>query len=146
LWLEVVVPAHRFSFGVVHAPVGPRIRTKAFLSALVQVAIRSVGDPFLFVGDFNTGIGPADGPMNNYGDVDRFMAIQETGFSDIWRHINADLIEHTYTNLQTGKRYRIDHALASLRLLPRIRDCRYSHLERDSGASDHSVLLVEIED
>jgi exonuclease III len=145
LWLEISVPAHGFSVGIVHAPAGPRIRMRAFLDALVHVATRKMGDPFLFVGDFNTGIGPADKPMNNCGDVDRFRAIQQTGFSDVWRHINADLIEHTYTNPQTGKRYRIDHTLASPGMLPRIRSCHYSHDERENRVSDHSLLIVEIE-
>jgi hypothetical protein len=54
--------------------------------------------------------------------------------------------EYTYTFPRTGQAYRIDHALASPSLLPRIRDCRYSHRERDDGVSDHSLLLVEIED
>jgi len=146
LWLEVSVPAHEFNVGVVHVPVGPRTRMKAFLSALVQVALSRGGDPFLFVGDFNTGIGPADGPINNYGDVDRFMAIQGAGFTDAWRHMHGDLVEHTYTFPRTGKQYRIDHALASPALLHRTRCCRYSHDERLEGASDHSVLLVEFED
>jgi exonuclease III len=84
--------------------------------------------------------------MNNYGDVDRFLAIQGAGFIDVWRHFDADLIEHTYINPQTGKCYRIDHAMASPGLLPHIRSCRYSHAERTSGASDHSALLIEIED
>jgi hypothetical protein len=66
------------------------------------------GDPLLFVGDFNTGIGPADGPINNSGDVDPFMAIQEAGFIDTWRHIHSDLVEHTYTFPRNGKLYRID--------------------------------------
>ena len=146
LWLEVAVPAYGFSFGVVHAPVGPRTRMKAYLDAVVQVASSRTGDPFLFVGDFNTGVGPGDGPINNYGDVDRFTAIQGAGFTDAWRHMHGDLVEHTYTFPRTGKRYRIDHALASPALLSRIHCCRYSHDERLDRLSDHSVLLVEIED
>jgi exonuclease III len=45
-----------------------------------------------------------------------------------------------------GESFRIDHALASPGLLPGIRDCRYSHDERDDGVSDHSSLLVDVED
>jgi endonuclease/exonuclease/phosphatase family metal-dependent hydrolase len=143
LWLEIVLPAHGFAFGVVHVPTKSRTVMKRFLDALVQVAARTVGDPFLLVGDFNTGIGPADGPMNNFGDVDRFLALQECGFSDLWRRFHGDGIEHTWC--RNEKSYRIDHALASPGLLPRVRSCGYSHQERTSGVSDHSVLLVEIE-
>ena len=144
LWLEINVQEHRFSFGVVHVPTKTRPAMKAFLSALVEIASINIDDPLLLIGDFNTGIGPADGPLNNFGDVDRFVALQGTGFSDAWRHIHGDKIEHTWC--RGAKSYRIDHALTSPALASRIRDCRYSHLERDSGASDHSALLVEIED
>jgi len=144
LWLEVTVPAHRFSFGVVHVPTKSQSKMKAFLTALVQVASLNADQPFIFVGDFNTGIGPADGPLNNFGDVDRFVALQRTGFTDAWRHVHGNKLEPTWC--RDGKSYRIDHALASSGLLPRIRDCRYSHMERDSGASDHSALLIEIGD
>jgi exonuclease III len=116
---------------------------KAFLSALVEVAKSKADDPFLFGGDFNTGIGPADGPLKNFGDVDRFTALQTVGFTDVWRHVHRDRIEHTWC--RTEKSYRIDHALVSASLLARVRDCRYSHQERIDGVSDHSVLLVEIE-
>jgi exonuclease III len=146
LWLEIAVPAHRFRLGVVHVPTKTQNKMKEFLSALVEVGSRYSNRSFLFAGDFNTGIGPADGPLKNFGDGDRFVALQENGFTDMWRHFHSDLIEFTYTWPRSGKSYRIDHALASRRLLPRIRDCRYSHLERDSRASDHSALLVEIED
>ena len=143
LWLELTVPTHDFSFGVVHAPTSPRTRMKAFLSDLVSVAKSKADHPFLFVGDFNTGIGPADGPLNNFGDVDRFTALQTAGFTDIWRHLHSDRFEQTWC--RNGKEYRIDHALVSESLLPRVTGCRYSHEERIDGISDHSVLLVEID-
>ena len=144
LYLEVNVRAYQFKLCVLHAPAQvPRIR--AFLDAVVQAAAKNVLDPVLFVGDFHTGVGPADGPMRNFGDVARFRAILATGFTDAWRHICGARREYTYTSRETGKAYRIDHALASPALLPRIRDCRYSHRERDAGVSDHSLLLVEIE-
>ena len=142
LWLEISAPDYGISCGVVHAPTSPRRRMKDFLSALAQVAVSRAPDQFLFAGDFNTGIGPADGPLRNFGDVDRFVALQENGFSDVWRFVHADRIEHTWS--RNEKSYRIDHALASRGLLPRIRDCRYSHQERLDGISDHSLLMVEI--
>ena len=144
LFLEITVPGHGFRFGVVHVPTKPRTRMKEFLTALVQLAASNRVHPFLFVGDFNTGIGPADGPMNNFGDVDRFAALLDNGFTDAWRHVHRERVEHTWC--RNGKSYRIDHALASEILLPRIKGCCYSHEERERGVSDHSVLLVEIAD
>jgi exonuclease III len=143
LWLEISVPAHRFNFGVVHVPTKTRAVMKAYLSALGQIVSQRIKEPFLLVGDFNTGIGPADGPLENFGDVDRFVALQDAGFTDLWRQFHGDRIEHTWCRVGTA--YRIDHALASPGILPRIRSCRYSHRERIDGISDHSIVIVEIE-
>ncbi len=144
LWLEASVPEHGFRLGVLHAPTSSRLRMREYLSALVSVAEQRSQCPFLFVGDFNTGVPPADGPMKNFGDVDRFTSLQSAGFTDVWRHLHPDCIEHTWC--RNGKSYRIDHALASSLLAPRIEQCRYSHEERERGCSDHSVLLVEVKD
>jgi hypothetical protein len=38
----------------------------------------------------------------------------------------------------------VDHAFATPSLMPRITSCRYSHVEREAGISDHSVVIVEI--
>jgi exonuclease III len=143
LLLKIMLPAHGFSVGVIHVPTKSKKGMKAYLSALVQFARQNMGDPLLLVGDFNTGIGPADGPLNNFGDVDRFVALQDAGLTDVWRRFHGNRIEHTWC--RGGKAYRIDHALASPGLLPRIRACRYSHEERIDGISDHSLLIVEIE-
>ncbi len=144
LWLEIAVPGDGFGFGVLHAPTSPRARMKEYLSALVTVAETRSREPFLFVGDFNTGLPPADGPIRDFGDVHRFTALQDAGFVDVWRHLHDGRIEHTWC--RNEKFYRIDHALASKSLLPRVRACRYSHEERECGTSDHSILLIEIEE
>ena len=39
--------------------------------------------------------------------------------------------------------YRLDHALVSPRLLPRVTDVHYSHAEREA-ISNHSSLIVEL--
>lgn len=93
---------------------------KEFLNARVQVATGNASDPFLFVGDFNTGIGPADGPMKQLRQCGSFHRSQAAAFKDAWRRHDGDRIEHTYTSPRIGtSSYRIDHALASPALLPR---------------------------
>lgn len=139
-WLEVRVPKHRFTFGLAHALADDKV----FIGALGEIAARRAEEPFLLVGDFNTGVGPADGPFKNRAVTSGFLAIQTLGFTDIWRLFHGDKIEYTYV-YRGVKPYRIDHALASAVLLPRIGNCRYSHEEREGGTSDHSVLLVDIE-
>jgi endonuclease/exonuclease/phosphatase family metal-dependent hydrolase len=143
LWLRTALPAHCFHLGVVHVPTKSRTVMKEYLTALVETASQSANDPLLLAGDFNTGIGPADGPLKNFGDVDRFMALQDAGFTDVWRLLHGDRSEHTWQ--RNGQAWRIDHALASSRLVPKIRSCRYSHDERLAGISDHSILLIDID-
>jgi len=41
--------------------------------------------------------------------------------------------------------FRVDHAFATPSLVPRVNGCWYSHAERESGTSDHSMLIVEID-
>ena len=142
-WLQIDVPAWGISLGIVHAPTTPRTRMKQFLDALIQVA-QSPTAPDLFIGDFNTGIGPADGPMRNFGDVDRFTALQSAGFTDVWRHQHGEKIEYTWA--RAAKAYRIDHALASPQFLPRIKACNYSHGERLDKLSDHSLLTIQFDE
>ena len=43
-----------------------------------------------------------------------------------------------------GRGVRIDHALASAGLLPRVRRAWYEHAVRGSGASDHAAIVVDI--
>ena len=43
-----------------------------------------------------------------------------------------------------GKGFRLDHAFATPSLTPRVISCRYSHLERETGILDHSIVIVEI--
>lgn len=43
-----------------------------------------------------------------------------------------------------GRGVRIDHALASGGLWPRVLGARYEHAVRESGVSDHAALVVEI--
>jgi len=114
----------------------------AYLGAIVQVCSENVGD--LLVGDFNTGIGSQDGPSTSFGGMDRLMALQNCGFTDEWRWFHGNRMGHTWS--RHGKAWRIDHALASPGLLPRIRSCRYSHQERIDAVSDHSIVIIEIGD
>jgi exonuclease III len=52
-----------------------------------------------------------------------------------------------YSKLKGGARgngFRLDHCFATPILLPRVTSCRYSHLEREAGISDHSIAIVEV--
>jgi endonuclease/exonuclease/phosphatase family metal-dependent hydrolase len=141
LWLEVCVPGRGFSAGIVHVPT-KKNQKRPYCDALVELAQKRYGEPFVFAGDFNTGRHPEDGDLQSLGCVDRFERMQEAGFTDAWRQFHGDRKECTFA--VDGKEYRIDHALVSADLIPRVTACRYSHAERRAGESDHSVLILEI--
>ena len=142
LWLEICIPDWGFSAGIVHVPT-KRGQKRPYCEALVEVAERRRGVPFVFAGDFNTGRHPEDGDLQSLGCADRFERMQNAGFRDTWRYFHGDRRECTFA--VKGKEYRIDHALVSADLIPRVTACRYSHDERRAGESDHSVLLLEME-
>lgn len=141
LWLEVHLSSHDLTLGVVHVPTTSSKSKRSYFDSLASVARQRKDSPIVFVGDFNTGRHPIDGDLQPLGCVDRFVAIQESGFTDAWRHLNGSQPEFTY--YRDGKGYRIDHALASESALSRLAGCWYSHVEREEGVSDHSILLVE---
>lgn len=142
LWLEIGLPSHGFSIGIVFVPTKSK-QKRPYCDALVEIAASRQKDAFFFAGDFNTGRHPEDGDLKSLGGVNQFESILKAGFTDAWRHFHRDRQESTYV-WRTTKQYRIDHALVSATLMPRVTDCHYSHDERVAGESDHSVLLVEI--
>lgn len=141
LWLEVILVDHELSLGVVHVPTTDN-RKRPYCDALVEFGRLRQDESVLLVGDFNTGVHPIDGDLQSLGCVNRFVALQELGFTDAWRHFNGDRRE--FSLFRRGKGFRIDHALVSPAALPRVTGCYYSHNEREQGMSDHSALIVEI--
>jgi exodeoxyribonuclease III len=69
------------------------------------------------------------------------------GFTDVWRHKYRAALEYIwFSRSRDGTRqgFRIDHAFASAPMLRRIRECSYSHSDREEGISDHSELLLRV--
>jgi exodeoxyribonuclease-3 len=102
--------------------------------------------PAIVAGDWNTGSTQLDiggGPVAGMG---RFDALLDAGWTDAWRSLHPDAREFTWYNRRSGNGFRIDHALLSTRLAPRLRAGAHIHATRTCGATDHSGLLVELED
>ena len=149
-WINLYLPDHGFQIGVLHIVCAGRsgaAKTR-FWNAVLTSAQQVYNDPFLFVGDLNTGLHRIDEVGRTFVCAEQFRQMTELGWIDLWRAFNSESTEFTwYSKLRGGIRrngFRVDHAFASPSLLPRVRGCRYSHSERDAGASDHSLLLVEI--
>lgn len=153
-WLDIDLPEYGFGIGVLHIltavpgmnePAGAA-KTR-FWNAVLTAAEARLGEPFLFVGDFNTGAPYVDEPGRTLACAEHFARLSDLGWTDLWRHLHGEAAEYTWVSHSRdgipGNGFRIDHAFATPGLLPHIRDCRYSHSEREAGISDHSIIVVE---
>ena len=102
----------------------------------------------MFVGDWNTGAHRLDETGKTFVCAEHFSRLSTLGRTDLWRHHNSGIAEYTwYSKRKGGVRgngFRLDHAFATPSLTPRVTCCRYSHVEREAGISDHSIVIVEI--
>jgi len=114
---------------------------RALIAAL---AAESLDARSLAIGDFNTCRAYVDEP----GAIDvcaHFMdEIEAIGFSDLWRRRNPEGREFSWYSTR-GNGFRIDHAFLSPALIGRAGPVRYSHEERESRLSDHSVLILDLD-
>jgi len=155
-WLDINFPSQGLGLGILYVPGStsgsrslPRGHVKRrFWDAVLSAAEARINQPFMFVGDFNTGLHWVDEREKTFFSADQFERLSTTGWVDSWRYFHGERLEPTwYSVLKGGVRgnpFRIDHAFVSPVLLPRLRDCRYSHSEREENISDHSILLVEL--
>jgi exonuclease III len=124
----------------------PQNKAKApFFSACLDEAARARREPFLLIGDINTG--------NNHLDIEdfgtpfacakQFEELQTKGeLLDLWRAEHGQKREWTWRSRKNG--FRLDHALANLMfrtVFPEVH-CTYDHSPRESGFTDHSALIV----
>jgi len=148
--LDVDLPEYGFGIGVLHIMAAgssnpPNIAKVRFWNAVIRAAESRFDEPFLFVGDWNTGAHWIDETGKTLVCADQFLELAEIGWTDLWRHHHPRTTEHTWFS-HWGNGFRLDHAFATPSLLPRVHSCRYSHAERDAGVSDHSIMLAEIND
>ena len=119
-----------------------------FREAVLQAAESRLQEPFLFVGDWNTGAHRRDETGKTFVCSEHFGRLSALGWKDMWRHHNPGITEWTwFSKLKGGVRgngFRLDHAFATPSQIPRITSCRYSHVEREAGISDHSIMIVDI--
>ena len=156
-WLDVDFPEYGFGIGVLHILCSvPKLKDgfpgeakTRFWNAVLQAAENRLPEPFLFVGDFNTGAHHCDEVGRTFVCASHFAQLSRSGWTDMWRHHQSGATEWTwYSKLKGGARgngFRLDHAFATPSLRPRVASCSYSHQEREAGISDHSMLLLEIE-
>jgi exodeoxyribonuclease III len=155
-WLDIDLPEHGFGLAVLHILCSvPRVRDQVrgeaktrFWNAVLGAAEARLREPFLFIGDFNTGAHGEDETGKTFYCAEHFGNLSALGCTDLWRHHNPGVTEWTwYSKFKggaPGNGFRLDHAFATPSLTTRVRGCTYSHVEREAGVSDHSMVIVEV--
>lgn len=150
-WVEVDLPDNGLELVACHVP--PKIsigveQKAAFWSTLLEYAAAALKRSAMIIGDLNTGAPYRDEHRATLYCSDQFVQLEELGWIDAWRRFHgADAKEWSwvYPRRRTYG-YRLDHAFCTPPLANRLTSCRYSHVERRPGLSDHSILLVELRD
>ncbi|MGA9856763.1 MAG: exodeoxyribonuclease III, partial [Solirubrobacteraceae bacterium] len=164
-WCEATIAGIRFIS--VYAPNGRALdspefpRKLAFLDAAAERVAQLDGRPIVLAGDFN--IAPADidvyDPAGFAGSTHvtgeergRLEHLLDLGLIDAYRRLHPSEVQYTWWDYRAGHFHkglglRIDLALLSSKLAPRLRHCG---IERDyrkgTKPSDHAPLLVDLAD
>lgn len=144
-WVEFEPLDRKLRVLGLHIPgINDRWGKRAFWAATLKYAAENARCPAMIIGDLNTGL-RTDAEGTPFTLSESFLQLLELGWVDVWRDCQPGR-ETEYSWYSTaGNGFRVDHALASPVLRPLIRDARYSHAERLASASDHSLLIVEVE-
>jgi exodeoxyribonuclease III len=139
------LPVLGISLAAVHIPCDGRATGReAAFQAVVAAARTYREEPFLIMGDFNVGRHGLDESGATFTCTRLLGQLASLGYVDAWRNRHGPRREFSWYS-HNGAGFRIDHAFASAALAPRLRDCRYSHAEREQGLSDHSALLLTLD-
>lgn len=154
-WLDVHLPEYGFSAGILHImAAGSGTKSPCHLakvalwdSVLAAAEVR-LHEPWLLLGDWNTGAHRLDEAGRTFVCAGHFAKLAAMGWTDLWRRHHPGATEYTwYSKFKGGARangFRLDHAFATPSLQSRVTTCRYSHAERDAGVTDHSMMIVEV--
>jgi len=92
-WLDVDLPTYGFGLGVVHilcAVAGLKEPSRAaktrFWEAVISSAQARHAEPFVFVGDLNTGAHRIDEVGKTFVCAEQFGGMTALGWTDLWRH------------------------------------------------------------
>jgi Exonuclease III len=106
----------------------------------------------VILGDFNTGLNTVDkevgaGDFHLSECMQALLDLQDAHgrtWIDAWRrfHRRQSPVDYTWYT-PGGLGYRLDYAFLSPVLGDNLKTARYSHIERENGLSDHSMLIVE---
>ncbi|MGH7243024.1 MAG: endonuclease/exonuclease/phosphatase family protein [Phycisphaerales bacterium] len=154
-WLDVSVEGHNLQLTGVHIPDDsrPTARTTCW-QALVASARLNCAQSHIFVGDFNTGRHGLDEAGRTFTCTSQLGAVCTLGYADAfrvfapakrewtWLAPNRPFVKPENTVLSGG--FRLDSALVSAPLVPRLLRADYLHSVRETGVSDHSAMIIDL--
>jgi exodeoxyribonuclease-3 len=132
---------------------GPKERRnvdkRAFQSAVTDLlpelaALLAVDGPIIITGDLNV-LEPGHRPHHAvFGrwEYDFYRAFNSAGYTDAYRHLHPDTVEHSWYGRRSGLGYRFDHTFSSAPNA--ILECRYLHEAHTETLSDHAAMLTVI--
>jgi exonuclease III len=121
-------------------------RKRRFCTALSDFLATRPAREAVVIGDLNV-LEPFHRPHHGvfrdweYRLYDEFMV---RGFVDAYRLRHPHEVEHSWVDYE-NRGYRFDHVFVSESLADRVLRCDYLHATRESGLSDHSALVVELD-
>ncbi len=116
---------------------------RPYWQAVIRAGRERLSRPAVVMGDFNTGRHFLDENGATFSSTDLMEEFEAMGFADPWRERNPEAREFTWYSPNAGNGFRLDHVFASPPMQARIRDVRYSHIEREEGLSDHSIMILD---
>lgn len=120
----------------------PQGAAKRVVFDTLSSIVRGFTDTTLVIGDFNTGLPHVDESGNTFACAREFEELSTQVLSDLWRSRHPDNREYSWYS-RAGNGFRIDHALGSSTMTAATQQVQYYHECRESGATDHSALVVE---
>jgi len=142
--LSITLSESRLSFLCVHIPGSDdkKFSKVDFWNSILSCCRQKDNAPDVIIGDFNTGL-TADSQGTTFSCMEQMQSLLAGGWQDAWRKLHGNRPEFTwYSNAGNG--FRLDHCLVRDSLAPAIRHAYYSHQERETKLSDHSLLVVEL--
>lgn len=136
-------------------------RKRPHLRCLIAAAKRhnEAGDRAICVGDLNSGRNETDIEINvrsgrlrdEFSTADLYGELEEQ-WTEAWAHFHPEQYDFSWypfrkdPGFRSRSGWRIDKAFVSPGLLPKVQAAEYDHVFRMDGLSDHSALLVDLEE
>jgi len=155
-WLEILVEGHDLQLTGVHIPDDSKPTARAVCwQAMVASARLNREKSHIFIGDFNTGRHGLDEEGRTFTCTSQLGAVCTLGYADAYRVFAPETREWTWhaparanvkpSNTARSGGFRLDSALVSKPLLPWLARADYLHSVRETGVSDHSAMILELD-